>query len=82
MTALRAFRRPRFWLGAWVAMLGATVIVCLLPMPAIAPRIDHFDKIEHAVGYALLAAYAAMLFATCCRAISCTSTTGWRHCAR
>lgn len=64
MSRLRAFRRPRLWLGAWAAMLAATVVVCLLPMPPIAPRIDHFDKIEHAVGYALLAAYAAMLFAT------------------
>ena len=64
MTALRAFRRPALWRGAWVAMLVATVIVCLVPVPLHAPDIDHFDKIEHAVGYALLAAYAAMLFAT------------------
>lgn len=64
MTALRAFRRPSLWLGAWIAMLLATVLVCVAPMPQIAPRVDHFDKIEHVAGYALLMAYAVMLFAT------------------
>ena len=64
MTALRPFRRPALWLGAWLGMLLATVFVCLVPMPEIAPRVDNFDKIEHLAGYALLMAYAVMLFAT------------------
>ena len=64
MTALRAFRRPALWRGAWVAMIAATLIVCLVPMPATRQPIEHFDKIEHLVGYLLLSAYAAMLFAT------------------
>ena len=56
-------RRPRLWLGAWIAMLAATVVVSLLPMPSVPVHIENFDKIEHLVGYALLAAYASMLFA-------------------
>jgi VanZ family protein len=64
VTSLRGFRRPAWWLSAWIAMLVATVVVCLARIPDIAPQVDYFDKIEHLVGYALLAAYAAMLFAT------------------
>lgn len=64
MTAVQGFRRPGLWLGAWIAMQCATLVVCLLPMPAVAPPVQHFDKLEHLLGYALLAGYAAMLFAT------------------
>ncbi len=59
---LRPLRFTRCWLAGWIAALLATVAVCLLPMPAIAPSVDHVDKIEHALGFALLGAYAAMLF--------------------
>jgi VanZ family protein len=59
--ALRPFRRPRLWLRAWFAMLALTVVVCLLPAP-MPLDIEHGDKLEHFVGYALLAAYAGMLF--------------------
>lgn len=60
--ALRPFRWPRRWLRAWFAMMALTVVVCLLPMPEVPLRVEHGDKLEHFVGYALLAAYAAMLF--------------------
>lgn len=60
--ALRPFRHPRLWLRAWLAMLALTVVVSMLPMPDVPVDIAHGDKIEHFVGYALLAAYAAMLF--------------------
>jgi VanZ family protein len=60
--ALREFRRPRLWLLLWIIALKLGLIVCLLPLPAIAVP-SGFDKIEHAVGYFLLAAYAVMLFA-------------------
>ncbi len=62
---LRAFRRPRTWLLLWLAMAVATLIVCLLPMPKLVPSVDHFDKIEHLLGYAVFGAYAAMLFESC-----------------
>ena len=64
MTPLREFRRPAWWLGVWIALQAATVAVCLVPIPPVSTRVQHFDKVEHLVGYAVLAAYAAMLFAS------------------
>ncbi len=61
---MRDFRRPRLWLGLWILGLIATVIVCLLPLPQLHSPVNHLDKLEHALGYAALAAGAAMLFAT------------------
>lgn len=61
--ALHAFRRPRWWLGIWLCALAATLLICLLPMPAIALQIDDTDKLAHTLGHAALAAYAVMLFA-------------------
>ena len=52
------------WRGAWAAMLVSTLIVCLVPMPPHEPPIAHLDKVHHLAGYALLVAYAAMLFDT------------------
>jgi VanZ family protein len=59
--ALRDFRRPRLWLLIWIVALKFGLIVCLVPLPAIAVP-SGFDKIEHALGYFVLAAYAVMLF--------------------
>lgn len=61
---LKAFHFPRIWLGAWVLGLVASVVICLVPLPRLAASMDHLDKLEHALGYALLAGWAAMLFAT------------------
>lgn len=52
------------WLGLWIAALVLTVVICLLPMPAISSPSGHLDKVEHALGYAALAGWAAMLFGT------------------
>lgn len=60
---LRTYRFPRVWLGLWLLALLATVVVCLLPLPRMPVPIDHLDKLEHASGYAVLAAWSAMLFA-------------------
>lgn len=59
--ALRDLRYPRAWLLLWIVALKLGLIVCLLPLPPLAVP-GGFDKIEHAAGYFLLAAYAAMLF--------------------
>lgn len=62
--ALREFRRPGLWLGLWALMVAAVVAGSLLPardLPS-AP-FDGFDKFQHFFGYAVLSAYAAMLFA-------------------
>lgn len=59
---LRRLRFPRFWLALWCTALLATVVVCLLPLPPLPVAAHWADKLEHALGYALLAANAAMLF--------------------
>jgi VanZ family protein len=59
---LRAFRRPRLWLGLWFAAIVAVIVLSLIPPPPMAvPR--NFDKVEHLFGYWLLAAGAVQLFA-------------------
>ena len=62
--ALRAFGRPRLWLHLWFVLLALALLVSLAPMPEIEVPMAHFDKLEHLVGYAVLAAYAGMLFGT------------------
>lgn len=60
---IKPLRRPRFWLGAWlVAVLGLT-IVCLIPLQGLPPMPDNSDKVEHLLGYFVLAAAAVQLFA-------------------
>lgn len=61
-SALREFQHPRLLLGIWWSALAATIVVCLLPMPALDVPFDHVDKLEHGIGYLLLAAWAGMLF--------------------
>lgn len=61
---LREFRRPGLWLGLWAVMILAVVAGSLLPARELPPVPFHgFDKVEHLLGYALLSAYAVMLFA-------------------
>jgi VanZ family protein len=58
---LKPLRRPRLWLGLWLLAVGVVVVASLVPPPAMQlPR--HGDKIEHLLGYALLAAGAVQLF--------------------
>jgi VanZ family protein len=59
---MRDFRHPWLWLGIWCAALAATLVVCLVPLPAMDAPVLRFDKLHHALGHALLAAWAAMLF--------------------
>lgn len=64
MTALRAFHRPRLWLGVWGLMIAAVAAGSLAPSPAL-PGLPFpgADKLEHLLGYAALSGYAVMLFA-------------------
>jgi VanZ family protein len=62
-SALRPFRHPGCWLGLWIFGLAATLAICVVPLPAAAPTLPHLDKVEHALGFALLASYAVLLFA-------------------
>lgn len=59
--SLREFRRPHLWLGVWCVAIAAVVVASLVPPPAM-PVPRNFDKVEHLLGYAALAAFAAGLF--------------------
>ncbi len=66
MTApwLKPFRRPRLWLGVWLAAVLAVVALSLMP-PAPLPELPSGgDKVEHFLAYCLLAMGAVQLFAT------------------
>jgi VanZ family protein len=62
LRALREFRRPRLWLGLWCMAITAVVVASLVPPPKMAVP-QGFDKLEHLLGYLLLAAGAVLLFA-------------------
>lgn len=63
-TALKPFARPRLWLGLWWAMVAAVVVGSLLPALLLADLPPGSDKVQHLLGYAVLAAMAVQLFAT------------------
>lgn len=62
---MRPLRHRSLWAGTWVAMIAATVVVCLMPPPPVPDLgIDQFDKLQHIAGYLVLGAMARALFAT------------------
>jgi len=64
VTALREFRRPGLWLALWALMIATVIAGSLLPARELPPMpFDGFDKFQHLFGYAVLSAYASMLFA-------------------
>ena len=61
---MRALRRPRLWLGVWIALVIAVIALSLIPPPDLQVRLPrNVDKVEHLLGYALLAFVALQLFA-------------------
>lgn len=63
-TVLRPFRRPRLWLVLWLVLVIAVIVASLLPAGDLPPPpFQGVDKLEHLIGYAVLSAYAVMLFA-------------------
>lgn len=62
---LRPLRRPRLWLGVWVAMVVAVIVLSLVPPPDVTLELPrHADKVEHLVAYAALAFFALQVFAS------------------
>lgn len=55
-------RHCRLWRALWIAGMLLGVYLSLRPVPAAAPTVPHLDKLIHAGGYAVLAAFAACLF--------------------
>lgn len=63
--ALRGFRRPRLWLGLWIAGWVLAVLGSLLPAAFLPPMPDlpEGDKWLHLLAYFLLGAWAMAIFA-------------------
>lgn len=59
---IKPLRWPRFWLGAWLVMVLGLIVVCLVPLQGLPPMPDNSDKVEHLLGYFVLAAAAVQLF--------------------
>lgn len=59
---LKPLRRPRLWLGLWIAAIVGLIVVCLVPLDSLPPLPANSDKVEHLLGYFLLAAAAVQLF--------------------
>ncbi len=60
--SLKPFRRPWLWAGLWTAAVAAVCVASLVPPSSLPSVPAGTDKLEHLVGYALLAAGAVQLF--------------------
>lgn len=60
--ALKPLRRPRLWLGLWIAAIVALIVICLVPLDSLPPLPANSDKLEHLFGYFVLSAAAVQLF--------------------
>lgn len=64
LVVLRPWSRPRWLLAGWLLLIAGVVAGSLLPSSALpAPSFSGIDKVEHLGAYALLSAYAVLLFA-------------------
>lgn len=60
---MRPLRRPRLWLGVWLAMVAAVIALSLIPPPDLQVRLPrNADKVEHLLAYGALAFFALQLF--------------------
>ena len=60
---LRAFERPRLWLGIWIFGWGLCIVLSLISPPQIGVDIPDSDKLGHVLAYAVLSAWAVAIFA-------------------
>lgn len=61
--SLKPFKRPLLWAGLWVLAVAVVVVASLIPVSGLPDVPKNFDKVEHLVAYAALAAGAVQLFA-------------------
>jgi VanZ family protein len=60
--SLKPFKRPLLWAGLWVLAIAVVVVASLVPVNGLPDVPKNFDKVEHFVAYAALAAGAVQLF--------------------
>ena len=63
-SALKPLRWPRLWLGLWWFAIALVALGSLLPAMLLPQVPEGGDKLEHLLGYGLLAAMAVQLFGT------------------
>ena len=63
-TALKPLRQPQWWLGLWWGAIALVVFGSLLPAMFLPVVPAGGDKLEHLLGYGVLAVMAVQLFAT------------------
>lgn len=61
--SLKPFKRPLLWSALWVLAIAVVVVASLIPVSGLPDVPKNFDKVEHFVAYAALAAGAVQLFA-------------------
>ena len=62
MSGLRAFERPRLWLGVWCFGWLLCIALSLMAPPPLPMAVPEGDKVGHFLAYALLAAWAVWIF--------------------
>lgn len=62
--ALKPLRWPRLWLGLWWCAIALVAVGSLLPAIVLPAVPAGGDKVQHLLGYGLLAAIAVQVFAT------------------
>ena len=62
--SMRDFSKPKLWLGIWVFGWVLCIVLSLGPPPPIPAAVPDGDKIGHTLAYAVLSAWAVMIFRT------------------
>ncbi|RZA21723.1 MAG: VanZ family protein [Lysobacteraceae bacterium] len=60
--SIKPFKRPLLWAGLWILAVALVVVASLIPVSGLPEVPKNFDKVEHFVAYAGLAAGAVQLF--------------------
>ena len=59
---MRAFIKPKLWLGIWVFGWLLCVVLSMITPPNVSLNVDNSDKIGHFLAYGILSAWAVMIF--------------------
>ncbi len=59
---MKPLRWPRLWVGLWWLSIVALIVICLVPLDGLPPLPDNSDKVEHLLGYFVMAASAVQLY--------------------